>query len=158
VVLLKAQDNGSFDEVDFITGFEKEGDIIGRPVDIKIGPDDCAYVSDDYAGAIYRVCYQRLQSSNAHFFKESVSVEDSISPIVKLDEVGRGREIFVRENCAVCHTFDSDERSKLMLRDVAERYNDNTLEDFFETPTPPMPLLTLDKQESQALRSYILSL
>ncbi|MEH6581746.1 MAG: PQQ-dependent sugar dehydrogenase [Halioglobus sp.] len=42
---------------DFLTGFEKEGEIIGRPVDVAQGPDKAIYVSDDYAGAIYRISY-----------------------------------------------------------------------------------------------------
>ena len=28
-----------------------------RPVDVKVGPDGAIYISDDYAGAIYRVSY-----------------------------------------------------------------------------------------------------
>lgn len=42
---------------DFLSGFEKDGDIIGRPVDVAEGPDGAIYISDDYAGAIYRVVY-----------------------------------------------------------------------------------------------------
>jgi len=45
---------------DFLTGFEKDGDIIGRPVDISEGPDGAIYISDDYAGAIYRVVHSSL--------------------------------------------------------------------------------------------------
>ena len=37
--------------------FEKDGDIIGRPADVAQGPDGAIYISDDYAGAIYRVTY-----------------------------------------------------------------------------------------------------
>jgi len=42
---------------DFLSGFELEGDIIGRPVDVAQGADGAIYISDDYAGAIYRVSY-----------------------------------------------------------------------------------------------------
>ncbi len=44
-------------ETDFATGFEVEEDVIGRPVDVTEGPDGALYISDDYAGAIYRVAY-----------------------------------------------------------------------------------------------------
>ena len=42
---------------DFLSGFEQDGDVIGRPVDVAEGPDGAFYVSDDYAGAVYRVTY-----------------------------------------------------------------------------------------------------
>jgi len=41
---------------DFLTGFLTEsGEVLGRPVDIKISPEGYAYVSDDYAGVIYKI-------------------------------------------------------------------------------------------------------
>jgi glucose/arabinose dehydrogenase len=42
---------------DFAVGFELDEDVIGRPVDVVEGPDGALYISDDYAGAIYRVAY-----------------------------------------------------------------------------------------------------
>jgi glucose/arabinose dehydrogenase len=49
--------NGTIQSRDFLSGFELDGDIIGRPVDVAQGPDGAIYISDDYAGAIYRVSY-----------------------------------------------------------------------------------------------------
>jgi glucose/arabinose dehydrogenase len=41
---------------DFITGWlTEDGKVIGRPVDILIEPGGVLYISDDYAGVIYRV-------------------------------------------------------------------------------------------------------
>ncbi len=42
---------------DFISGWLSGDDekIFGRPVDLKFGPDDALYISDDAAGVIYRV-------------------------------------------------------------------------------------------------------
>jgi glucose/arabinose dehydrogenase len=54
VVSLRLEDGG-FVESDFLTGFEVDEDVIGRPVDVAEGPDGALYVSDDYAGAVYRV-------------------------------------------------------------------------------------------------------
>lgn len=48
---------GQASETPFATGFEVEEDVIGRPVDVTEGPDGALYISDDYAGAIYRVSY-----------------------------------------------------------------------------------------------------
>ncbi|MEE9611181.1 MAG: sorbosone dehydrogenase family protein [Desulfatiglandales bacterium] len=42
---------------DFITGWLINGDKWGRPVDIIVGKDGAMYISDDFAGAIYRVSY-----------------------------------------------------------------------------------------------------
>lgn len=40
---------------DFITGWLKDGESLGRPVDILIQPGGVMYISDDKAGVIYRV-------------------------------------------------------------------------------------------------------
>lgn len=45
--------------VDFITGWLVEGKAWGRPVDPLVGHDGALYLSDDYAGAIYRITEQR---------------------------------------------------------------------------------------------------
>lgn len=55
VVLLSWQQDGSIRSRDFVSGFEQDGDIIGRPVDVVQGPRGDIYISDDYAGVIYRV-------------------------------------------------------------------------------------------------------
>ena len=55
VVLLEWKPDGSIAESDFLTGFEVNEDVIGRPVDVQDGPDGALYVSDDFAGAVYRV-------------------------------------------------------------------------------------------------------
>jgi glucose/arabinose dehydrogenase len=39
----------------FLSGCEKDEDVICRPVDVLEAPDGAIYVSDDYAGAIYRI-------------------------------------------------------------------------------------------------------
>jgi len=44
-------------ERDFLVGFEHDEDVIGRPADVTEGPDGAFYVSDDYAGVIWRVAW-----------------------------------------------------------------------------------------------------
>jgi glucose/arabinose dehydrogenase len=58
VVLLEWQADGSIAESDFLTGFEWNEDVVGRPVDVLDGPDGDLYVSDDFGGVIYRVHYR----------------------------------------------------------------------------------------------------
>jgi glucose/arabinose dehydrogenase len=58
VVLLEWPDDGAaIVESDFLTGFEVEESVIGRPVDVQIGTSGELYVSDDFGGAVYRVVY-----------------------------------------------------------------------------------------------------
>lgn len=54
VVSLHWDANGKIDEREFLTGFVTDKGIIGRPVDIAESAD-AIYISDDYAGVIYRV-------------------------------------------------------------------------------------------------------
>jgi len=56
VVLLEFVD-GAIRESDFAVGFENGEEVIGRPVDVVDGPDGALYVSDDYAGVVYRITH-----------------------------------------------------------------------------------------------------
>lgn len=55
VVSLHWQEDGGIAQRDFFWGFLDNDNVIGRPVDIAEGPDGAFYVSDDYAGVIYRL-------------------------------------------------------------------------------------------------------
>jgi glucose/arabinose dehydrogenase len=58
VVVLEWGPDGRISESDFAVGFEVDEDVIGRPVDVAEGPDGALYVSDDFAGAVYRLSYE----------------------------------------------------------------------------------------------------
>ncbi|HRD68808.1 MAG TPA: PQQ-dependent sugar dehydrogenase [Legionella sp.] len=47
--------NGKIVSQDFITGFLKDGKVIGRPVHIAEGKEGELYLSDDFNGVIYRI-------------------------------------------------------------------------------------------------------
>jgi glucose/arabinose dehydrogenase len=55
VVALRWQSDGTITEQPFLSGFRAGEDVFGRPVGILEAPDGAIYVSDDFAGAIYRV-------------------------------------------------------------------------------------------------------
>jgi len=57
LVSLHFDGSGNITERPFLTGFEVDGDVIGRPVDVVEGKDGSLFVSDDYSGTIYRVNY-----------------------------------------------------------------------------------------------------
>ncbi|MBV1881794.1 MAG: PQQ-dependent sugar dehydrogenase [Pseudomonadales bacterium] len=57
VVSLHWKKDGSIVEKDFVAGFHDGDTILARPVDVVEGHDGTIYISDDYAGAIYKVRY-----------------------------------------------------------------------------------------------------
>ena len=50
-------DGDNITERDFAVGFEENENVFGRPVDVVEGPDGAIYVSDDFAGVIYRIAH-----------------------------------------------------------------------------------------------------
>ncbi|QQG37498.1 MAG: PQQ-dependent sugar dehydrogenase [Candidatus Kaiserbacteria bacterium] len=52
---LDAQGKPEGDPQDFLTGFTAGGSVIGRPVDVLAEPGGTVYITDDRAGAVYRV-------------------------------------------------------------------------------------------------------
>ncbi len=57
VVSLHWGENGEIAERDFLTGFLQDETVIGRPADVAQGPDGAIYISDDYAGVIWKARY-----------------------------------------------------------------------------------------------------
>ncbi len=58
VVVAKLNKDGSVKALEpFLTGFLQNNEYSGRPVDVHVLKDGSLLVSDDYAGAIYRVTY-----------------------------------------------------------------------------------------------------
>lgn len=55
VVSLHWGPDGRIEERDFLSGFLDGERVFGRPVDVAVGGDGAIYVSDDFAGAVYRV-------------------------------------------------------------------------------------------------------
>jgi glucose/arabinose dehydrogenase len=58
VVVAKLNRDGTVKSIEpFLTGFVQDNNYIGRPVDVQVMKDGSLLVSDDYAGAVYRVTY-----------------------------------------------------------------------------------------------------
>lgn len=58
VMLVRLEGNRAVAYEDFATGFVQDDDVSGRPVDVLVMPDGALLVSDDDAGAIYRISYE----------------------------------------------------------------------------------------------------
>src|SRR6266568_48975 len=58
IVVAKLNKDGTVKSIEsFLTGFLQNNEYIGRPVDVQVMKDGSLLVSDDHAGAVYRVTY-----------------------------------------------------------------------------------------------------
>lgn len=182
VVSLHWDDQGKITERSFVSGFEKDGDVIGRPVDIAEGPGGEIYISDDYAGAIYRVVHA-AQSSNRsgalaagrdaatetgaasstkRAAERGLAVANPLAAFdaaTREDLVLRGEALFAANACGTCHV-DSLAGPGIVvkpLEGLAAKFTVPSLTGFFLTPQPPMPVFALPEDDRQALAAYLLS-
>jgi glucose/arabinose dehydrogenase len=169
VVSLHWDANGEIEERDFMTGFNLDDDIIGRPVDIIEGPDGSFYLSDDYAGAIYRIAptgtlagASNTQLNTQLSRPASAPITD---PLAELDAVtlaelaSLGAGLFVGNACGSCHIAGLAKAGVVVkpLGGLAAKYTIDSLSRFFLTPQPPMPVIALPEDDRRALAIYMLS-
>ncbi|MBM4261804.1 MAG: sorbosone dehydrogenase family protein [Deltaproteobacteria bacterium] len=65
IVVAKLNVDGSVKSVQpFITGFLQNNEYWGRPVDVQFMKDGSMLISDDYAGAVYRVTYTGMRTAS----------------------------------------------------------------------------------------------
>ena len=163
VVSLHWGGRGTVRERPFATGFELDEDVIGRPVDVAEGPDGAVYISDDYAGSIYRVVYGEASPGAA--LAPDAGARAPIDPLAGLGpaereaRVARGRELWDRYFCAQCHEGLRAQEGVIVvpLQRLSERYAVEDLVRFLRAPTPPMPALDLSDDERRDLSVYLLA-
>jgi glucose/arabinose dehydrogenase len=171
VVSLSWLADGSIVERDFLSGFLRDGTVIGRPVDVVEGSDGSIYVSDDYAGAVYRIAYQEAETSTAlikDVFKpkgqKSAMFESASYDAGQLASLqAQGEKLYRLYQCAQCH--EEKEAASVRTGDVSvikpltalqERFSVEQLAVFLASPTPPMPNFNLSKEQRLALSFYLL--
>jgi mono/diheme cytochrome c family protein len=161
VVSLHWSDDGSIEEQPFLTGFEFDGDIIGRPVDVVQAPDGAVLVSDDYAGVIYRIIRGEQPVAAA---ARAAPPPRADAALAALDAAARnavseqGRALYGRYGCGNCHQpARVGGRALRPLEQLPTRYDLDSLSAFFVAPTPPMPVFPLSPEERQALAVYLLT-
>jgi hypothetical protein len=135
--------------------------VIGRPVDVAEGPDGAFYVSDDYAGAIYRVAYG-AQSATTIARPQTSTIADPLAvlpPDERAARRDRGAALFERTGCPTCHVQGHAARGEMTrpLVHLSSRYTVDALVTFFDAPTPPMPRFDLPAEERRDLAVYVLS-
>ena len=145
------------EERDFLTGFNRGGEILGRPVDIAQGPDGAIYISDDYAGAIYRVAWgeggaSSLAASGAGSRLDTTPPEWLATADLQA-MAQRGKALYRKYDCASCH-----ERGRYAARldGLAERAGYGAVIDLLRAPPSPMPVFPLSEAERRELAVFLL--
>lgn len=161
VVALHWKDDGSIEQRDFLTGFEHNGDVIGRPVDVAQGPDGAFYVSDDYAGLIYRVAPGAPAQSAPAASNQAPRDErlEALNETQRQALAAQGEALYRRYRCGGCHEPGQvgSFRQVRPLEHLDERYTVESLQAFLRTPTPPMPVFPLSDSEREAVAVYLLT-
>lgn len=163
VVSLHWTEHG-IEERDFLSGFNQDGDISGRPVDVAQGPDGAIYISDDYAGAIYRVSFGKRRNSAssqdnaAPFVVPTVSRLDAQPPqwLASADlptMASNGSALYQRYQCGTCHEQGSN---PVQLGGLAQRLGYGAVIDVLEAPQSPMPVFPLNETERRELAVFLL--
>lgn len=159
VVALHFEADGTIREEDFATGFELDDHVIGRPVDAAFGPDGSLYVSDDYAGAIYRIAYQApAQARPADSVRDAVvgSTLVDLEPETRSAATSRGRILYEQHPCRSCHEAGGEAYKPLV--GLSQKYSIEQLSTFLRTPQPPMPAFPLSDDERRDLAIFLLAI
>jgi glucose/arabinose dehydrogenase len=165
VVSLHWDAGGRITERDFLVGFLDDEDVIGRPVDAAEGPDGAVYVSDDYAGAIYRVAPVRDAAVGPPGTSARAAARAPAPPLAGLpaDEraaaAARGATLYAQFECASCHD-PARAAPGVVTRPLAalgRRWDVETLAAFLAAPTPPMPAFPLSNAERRDLAVHLLA-
>jgi glucose/arabinose dehydrogenase len=159
VVSLHWNPDGSIEERNFLSGFEFEDDVIGRPVDAAMGPDGAFYVSDDFAGVVWRVARGEASSADATSATAAPTPQARQLPAIDSELAEAGARLYEIHACASCHDPAVAAAGVVAKRlsGLRQRYDTAALADFFTAPTPPMPLFELDDHARAALASFLLT-
>jgi glucose/arabinose dehydrogenase len=161
VVSLTWTRDGGIREDDFLTGFLRDEDVIGRPVDVAEAADGTLFVSDDYAGAIYRVTRADGAVRAPAAVPARVAAADplaGLAPAEREEADRRGAAHWDSLDCAACH--DAARAAPgvvpVVLGSLAQRYDVADLTSFLSTPTPPMSAVPLDESGRRDLAIHLL--
>jgi glucose/arabinose dehydrogenase len=166
VVSLHWNPDGTIEERPFLTGFLRDDEAIGRPVDVAEGPDGAIYVSDDYGGAIYRIRLLGAGEARSAVTAPRPAPRAALDPLAGLSAADRaaarrrGAALYEEHRCARCHEAERADPGVVpvpldALR-LLGRYDLPSLADYLLTPTPPMPAFALAGRERRDLAVFLL--
>lgn len=154
VVSLHWDEQGSIRQRDFLWGFlsEDKEKVHGRPVAIAEDAGGNIYISDDYAGAVYRIASGDGSAGASPAEGGKPRMQAPRKPLaIDGGAARRGEELYRRYGCAECHA------EQVPLQTLSEKYSLQTLADYFDAPTPPMPDFDFNKPQKRALAHYLMS-
>ena len=163
VVSVHWQPDGRIVERDFLWGFLENDDVIGRPVDVAEGPDGALYVSDDYAGAIYRVAFGQEERGAATAPPPApVHAADPLAGMPSAERTARaarGAVLYRELGCAACHEAGAGPAGVVPhpLTALASRWTVDGLVAYLAAPTPPMPAVERSEGDRRDLAVHLLS-
>ncbi|MBW2315736.1 MAG: PQQ-dependent sugar dehydrogenase, partial [Deltaproteobacteria bacterium] len=152
------------EERDLVSGFELDGDVIGRPVDVAEGPDGALYISDDYGGAVYRLAFGE-ESGTTMQARATKPAVGNAAPLASLADgerqqlAERGAALYAEHGCAGCHETGAGPEGMVVkpLHELSSRHDLEGLTAFLAAPTPPMPAVALDDAGRRSLAVHLLS-
>ncbi|MEN8184484.1 MAG: PQQ-dependent sugar dehydrogenase, partial [Myxococcota bacterium] len=160
VVSLHWQPDGTLVERDFLWGFLEDEDVIGRPVDVAQGTDGAFYVSDDYAGAVYRVAWgaQPGDLPQPAARRPEAAAAAGLTAAEREERGSRGQALYQAHGCAGCHEAEGGLEGVVPreLTGLSQRYDPSSLAALLETPPPPMPVVPLSDEQRRDLAVYLL--
>ncbi len=161
VVSVHWQPDGTIVERDFLAGFLKDEQVIGRPVDVAEGPDGAFYVSDDYAGAIYRVAFGEARGTQPAATRADGRAADALAGVPESERAARatrGAQLYRDLGCASCHQPGAATPGMVItpLARLGQRWSVETLTTFLAAPTPPMPAVERGTDERRDLAVHLL--
>ena len=150
VVSLHWDARGRIRTGDFLWGFlgEDKQTVYGRPVDIAEDARGNIYVSDDFAGAIYRI--QPGHSEGGEIAPRPRISAPKKPLAIDADAAKQGAQIYERRDCARCH------QQQLPLEGLSRNYTLKQLADYFDAPTPPMPNYGFSNSQKRALAHFLM--
>jgi len=127
-------------------------------VDVAQGPDGAIYVSDDYAGAIYRVRFGSGSGNTAMVAAPVANRLDSQPPAWLqgadlADMARRGSELYQRHACSTCH---EQGENPVSLAGLNQRLGYGAVIDVLRAPQSPMPVFDLSETEQRELAVFLL--
>ena len=163
VVSLHWDAKGDITQRDFLTGFLKDENVSGRPVDIAQGQDGTIYISDDYAGSVFRVTTGDRPAvtpgAGPATFVAPAPHTTAVAPDAAAIE--RGAAVWKANRCEMCHDpaiiGKNPVKTAKILQKLEARYDIDRMVVYLRAPQPPMPLFELSDQERRDLAAYVLN-
>lgn len=157
VVSLHWNSDGEIESKDFVKGFLVDDKVVGRPAEVAQGPNGAVYISDDYAGVIYRVAYGESQRPQLAAPVSAFSAENTLAAMSEPELLSlstQGEGLYNTYGCAGCHADDGS--GLKTLEDLGGKYDLDTLSEYIRRPNSPMPTFPFSDEERRALSVYLI--